>query len=264
MTTSAATVPLTSSSGDVCFFTVGTHFYQNFVPAYVWFAQESNPGAACEIVVDDLPLFDLRHGDALSALRERGDVLIRPIPQLRRPPVMDNTYRFILDPMTVREFTYIGDIDNPEDWDRLEYRRPQSQKLSGLHFTKTADHYPLGDTSSLVKKYPNDEDLLYALVASQGRLFADERFTVFRPTLGIHLSLNRLPFNSPARPGYELTSSYLTTLRDLVNTDGFARFYAVCNDDARGPLKTAIGLSEMWSAMGTTPIPEWQEYVRGM
>ena len=278
MTTSAATVPLTSSSSDVCFFTVGTHFYQNFVPAYVWFAQESNPGAACEIVVDDLPLFELRHGDALSALRERGDVLIRPIPQLRRPPVMDNTYRFILDPMTVREFTYIGDIDilmleNALETHREVFEaghsysnivRPQSQKLSGLHFTKTADQYPLGDTSSLVKKYPNDEDLLYALVASQGRLFRDERFTVFRPTLGIHLSLNRLPFNSPARPGYELTSSYLSTLRDLVNTDGFARFYAVCNDDARGPLKTAIGLSEMWSAMGATPIPEWQEYVRGI
>jgi hypothetical protein len=118
--------------------------------------------------------------------------------------------------------------------------------------------------SSLIKKFPNDEDLLFALIEKQGRLFRDERFAVFRPTLGIHLSLNRLPFNSPARPGYELTSRYLTRLRELVNTEGFGRFYAVCNDDARGPLKTAIGLTEMWSAMGTTPIPEWQDYVRGI
>jgi hypothetical protein len=270
----AGTVPL--SSHEVCFFTVGTHFYQNFVPAYVWFAQESNPGAACEIVVDDLPLFELRHGPALELLRERGEVVMRGIPPLRRAPQMDNTYRFILDPLTKREFTYIGDIDilmleNAADAHRQVFEagysysnivRPQSQKLSGLHFTRTADQYPLPQMSPLIKKFPNDEDLLYALIESQGRLFRDERFAVFRPTLGIHLSLNRLPFNSPARPGYELTSSYLTTLKKMVNSADFANLYAVCSDDARGPLKTAIGLSEMWSAMGSTPIPDWQAYVR--
>jgi hypothetical protein len=191
---------------------------------------------------------------------------------------MDHTYRFILEPLTVREFTYIGDVDILMLENALEAHldvfeaghsysnivRPQSQRLSGLHFTKSADQYPLPNMSSLVKKFPIDEDLLYALVAQQGRLFHDKRFSEYRPTLGIHLSLSRLPFNSPARPGYELSSNYLTKMRDIVNGDDFGSFYSVCNDDARAPLKTAIALSEMWSGMGATPILDWQEYVRSI
>lgn len=266
------------SSRDVCFFTVATGFYQNFVPAYVWFVQESNPGAACEIVVDNLPLFDQRHGAAIEHLRQRGEVVMRELPTLRRPPLREATYRFVLEPLTLREFTYIGDVDilmleNAMAAHREVFAaghsysnmvRQQSKKLTGLHFTRTADHYPLPNMATLIKRFPHDEELLYALVESQGRLIEDETFAAFRPDLGIHLSMNRLPFGSPGRPGWGLTSSYLTALRERVNSADFGAFYAACSEDARAPLQTAIGFSEMWSVMGSTPIPEWQQSVRDL
>lgn len=263
---------------DICFFTVGTNFYQHFAPAYIWFGQQSNPGAAFEIIVNNVILFEEEHGEAIEYLRKFGEILIRGIPDIKPRPAMDNTYRFIVEPITKRDFTYIGDIDlllledaslthhkvfaSGRDYSNIV--RPGTHKMSGLHFTKTSSQFPLPNVQKLIKKFPNDEELLYAIMDKQNRIVNDVIFDSFRPVLGIHLSLNRLMFSGPDRPGWEINSKNLKLLSQFVDRPSFSDFYELSSENSKIVLKTAIALKELSASLGTTDIPSWVDFVRNI
>lgn len=62
---------LGSNSKEVLFFTCATKYYRDFVLPYIYFAQISNPGAAFEILVDNLDDFEKKHSQSIENLRKK-------------------------------------------------------------------------------------------------------------------------------------------------------------------------------------------------
>ena len=68
--------------------------------------------------------------------------------------------------------------------------RPNSTRLSGLHFTETNSYWPLPNTKG-VNMAQGDETLLYELVERKLGKEAIDKNRKYRPVHGIHFSLNR-------------------------------------------------------------------------
>ncbi|MEF2554052.1 hypothetical protein VQ042_22380 [Aurantimonas sp. A2-1-M11] len=146
-----------------------------------------------------------------------------------------NHIRFLETPSVISDYTYVGDIDilileeiasiHLRNMQRtnLPYSnivRPGKERMSGLHFTKTADRYPLCILSD-DKLNLSDEEILYWQVAAQGGSLPSSDDT-FRPLHGYHLSLQRQPRPTGISWGFrnnlpqiEYFNSYLR-LRDRV------------------------------------------------
>lgn len=196
------------------FYTTATRHYLPFLPIYVYFASLSNPGATFEFVVDDVAECERIYRRALAFLREEMGVeihLSEPGPDAPRVAI-DNTYRFVLEPQCKADFVYIGDVDIMivEDvWEKhktifekgLPYSnivRPNSIRLSGLHFTRYDALYPLPRFDDILEQHENDEEVLYQIVKRQGHLARQPEIDavgIGRPQHGIHMSLNRIPFS---------------------------------------------------------------------
>jgi hypothetical protein len=71
--------------------------------------------------------------------------------------------------------------------------RPSKNRLSGLHFTKYSNYYPIPEYGDLCEKglLKHDEVFLYEIVKKRHPKFNYDE--TFRPVHGIHVSLNREP-----------------------------------------------------------------------
>jgi hypothetical protein len=87
--------------------------------------------------------------------------------------LVDNFYLKLIDDMTKRKCPYSNIV------------RPNTSRLSGLHFTKYDAYYPIPKQ----KYYPSDEILLYNIVKSKG--IKIDKNTNYRPVFGVHASPNR-------------------------------------------------------------------------
>lgn len=116
--------------------------------------------------------------------------------------VLNNTIRFLEEPIIKDEYTYITDIDiicceeikTSHIKDMIAYNsnysnmvRTNSNRMTGLHFTKTSSYYPLPNISD-INIGINDEMVLYNIVKKREQIDLSRKF---RPVHGIHMSLNR-------------------------------------------------------------------------
>lgn len=120
--------------------------------------------------------------------------------------VLPNTVRFIHEPDSKAEYVYISDVDifftdrNIATWHLNKIQetgqgfsnivRPNSTRLTGLHFTKWDSMYPLPKNVQTGKK--NDEMVLYDIVSKKTGNNPDKSLDMrYRPVHGIHSSPNR-------------------------------------------------------------------------
>lgn len=128
--------------------------------------------------------------------------------------IINNTARFLIEPQIKNEYTYITDIDiicceaimpmhiqdmivNHSDYSNMV--RKNTNRMTGLHFTKTSVYYPLPDISD-INIGNNDEMVLYDIVSRRNNI---DLLRNFRPVHGIHMSLNRPTVEGNSRiPGW--------------------------------------------------------------
>jgi len=143
--------------------------------------------------------------------------------------MVPNTVRFVETPQTKCEYLYIGDIDllvfddvskihleliekNSLPFSnilRREYAESEAPRLSGLHFCRYDDYYPLPDLEDLDLAFENDENVLYEIMRRKGMMVPKEFQT--RPECGIHMSLNRDPLGrstGPATLNYSVSKTH--------------------------------------------------------
>lgn len=218
--------------------------YSMFVLPFIYFASKYNPDCMFEIYfvdsvfhghnkgcnLDDLKIYkDLVEG--VKFLSERG--ICRNIFLYKVNSGINPLYlRFLLEPVNVCLYTYLGDIDILICEDIVPFHsgmmnlegcifdnrlRPKSvrggkPRLTGLHFVKTEPYF--SETRLIRNKYLGnfkaftyglgDENMLYHICRESGLRFPrvpvdDMDLNKLRPVHGHHLSLNRRPFkvNSP-------------------------------------------------------------------
>jgi len=156
--------------------------YEAFIVPYAAAALHHNADVAVEICVEDPARF--RQENQGSA-----EVLDRAFPDrwLVRTGnfsgTIPNSVRFLEQPQLRADYTYIGDIDilildNDLTQAHLTHMaetglpysnilRPQGERLTGLHFTRTDAHYPISLPPDVDLKW-KDEHLLYRLVQAKG------------------------------------------------------------------------------------------------
>ena len=202
-------------SKNLLFYTGATNVFHNYLPLYFLFGSLEHPGASFEFLVRDLPRMQALHGESLDEIAALSgsvyylhDVATH---ECRKTPLMENSYRFLLQPFLRSEYIYIGDIDillteNILNKHRAYFSsglpfynliRPGSKRLTGLHLARYDDLYPLHealwDYCGL-----NDEEILYKHYELSGGLYQDQLEPLVndlgRPNCGIHISPNRLPF----------------------------------------------------------------------
>lgn len=209
-------------------FTSADKYYEPFVLPYITSALIHNEDAQVEICLEDPSGFTTKHKDVLNKLDESfpGRFLLRP-GDFSVPP---GNVRFLETPELVSEYTYIGDIDILilENITGLHLKnmkktglpysnilRPDGKSLTGLHFTKTGEYYPLAEIQD---KSIRDEDMLYEMIILRGLPLPGEE-DKFRPMHGFHLSLSRPPSSKTAPDwgigggGYENYIEKYTQLR---------------------------------------------------
>ena len=198
------------SNPNILFYTCANEPYHDFAPLYACSVLWTFAAATVEFGVQGVLSFEAVHGGAIDVLKEMfGSEKIRfnAVPWLNEAgrPIVPNTVRFVHPPHCASDYVYIGDIDiifldssfpavHFEFMNRMGIPysnsvRPQTNRMSGLHFTKSDVYYPLPDISDLEIGVMNDEEVLYEICKRKGLPIQDEVW--FRPSHGIHVSPNR-------------------------------------------------------------------------
>jgi hypothetical protein len=250
------------------FFTAVSQRYEHFVAPYISSCLIADDAAQCEILVEASADFEARFAGSIEVLQHHfpGRWLIRPME--RRywwPPNAEMwcAQRFLNRPSIQLDYTYIGDVDvlvldeNIEhvhilhcEQLRLPYSnviRPDSERLSGLHFVKTRPYFDVIDEAFiaglLVRLAPHfstlsNEAMLYQMMEQTFGLptHPDPEVLQFRPTHGFHLSKNRQPMGSP---GWGIIRSRIDKY-DKLKRDGRWRDLVASTDDRYRALLTTL------------------------
>jgi hypothetical protein len=213
------------------FFTSCNEGYEAFVLPYIASVLHHNDDTAVEICVQQPEQFTEENKAALAIIAQRfpDRVLIRGG---QFSGVLAHSVRFLEEPKIRADYSYIGDIDvlvldrNITDVHQRHMQRtglpysnilrPNTKRLTGLHFTRTDVHYPLRVPDDAELK-GNDEQLLYRLVENKGLPFPDPADT-FRPLHGYHFSLQRTPTAAPGKLHWSLEPMYLDAYLNLVGS----------------------------------------------
>jgi hypothetical protein len=193
------------------FFTAAVGPHRMFVLPYIYSVLRHDPDVAVEIIVEDCYGFIGKNAGAISLFDPT-----RITFQDTDWPAKDANYlRFLRQPKTKAPYVYIGDIDilildkgitqTHVDNSRklgLPYSnivRASGDRLTGLHFTEWSAMYPITPPPiSDLRRVPGDEHLLFQMIEERGLGMPEGDF---RPTHGIHMSLNRKDvINDPANP----------------------------------------------------------------
>lgn len=210
------------------FFTSANRPYECFIAPYAASVLHHNPDAIIEFAVEDADRVKAEHAKSLAILRAHfpDRITIRSADFTRSKP---NTVRFITEPLTRCEYTYIGDIDvlvldhitpmHLGNMDKLglpysNVLRTNGHALTGLHFTRTDAYYPIKLPVG-VDLRGDDEDLLYKIVSPMG---LPPMSWGYRPVHGIHLSMNRRPVGKPGEPDWQLTEPLVQRFQKLRST----------------------------------------------
>lgn len=179
---------------------------------YTFFALSTNIYATVEIFFEELDEFLAENTSGIEVLRSLfGERFSFQQSLHSQKKIIPNTIRFIENPSFKSQYIYIGDIDLLILDDVMsthltlinEYNIPFSNilrksslstpypRLSGLHFCKYDDYYPIPDISDLDLAKVNDEYVLYEIMSRKNKSISPD--FQLRPECGIHMSLNRDP-----------------------------------------------------------------------
>lgn len=207
------------------FFTAVDRRYELFVPMFAYSVLANNPDAIVEIAVEDPERIRREH--------EYPQILNEAYPDrfILRSGDFEKAHpaavRFLEEPRHRLEHTYIGDadiivLDHVSPWHIQKMKeldlphsnviRPNSQRLTGLHFCKTDFHYPIGNLhhKGYGKGCLPDEQFLYHIYETKDAL--PPRGHQLRPQHGIHLSLSRVPYG---RPSWGILEKYVQPFTEL-------------------------------------------------
>ncbi|MGY3929044.1 MULTISPECIES: hypothetical protein [Aeromonas] len=186
--------------------------YSMFALPYTFFALSTNNHATVEIFFEELDEFLAENISGIGVLRSLFGERFSFMQSINsKVNIIPNTIRFIEKPSFKSQYIYIGDIDllilddvmqthlalmNEYDIPFSNILRESSlstpyPRLSGLHFCKYDDYYPIPDISDLDLTKVNDEYVLYEIM-SRKNISISPDFQL-RPECGIHMSLNRDP-----------------------------------------------------------------------
>lgn len=199
--------------------------YSHFIPLFCAALLYSNINIDIEIGIDKE--LDENENKAIKYLQKKypdSKILIKPyffekldgnLAKVNGITCRINTVRFITEPIIKNYYVYISDVDiislEKDFYEQHiryinKYNLPYSnkirlgcpvKKLTGLHFTKYDNYYPLNLNSSIDFR-KNDEEILYDLCDIK----IDEKYQ-FRPVHGIHMSFNRKDIHGIGRiPGW--------------------------------------------------------------
>ena len=193
---------------NLLFFTAATGRYQQFITPYIFFALYHNNNAMAEIMTDNVDKYVRKNDGAMRVLNKyfKNRFMIRDIPR----GIESHTARFVVEPLTELEYTYMNDVDililesnlvethtaiMKEKRSYFSNRMRGEKKLTGVHFVRTNPWYEQTKATRDSNKL-NDEEALYNIVNCT---YGDPRqFTSdLRPIHGFHLSMNR-PAVAPA------------------------------------------------------------------
>lgn len=206
---------------ELLFFTAVDNGYQDFIPLYVYFANKYNPNSKFEFLVKNLTT---NFQELINNFNKQFNVNIL-LRNFNYENIKANQLRFLEEPKTKCTYTYIGDIDIFINENILPFHINQIKefntiysnclrypatinRMSGLHFVKTNEYYTQTKTirnnymQLIIDKKINfgDEILLNNIMCELNTYIIKAKditdFLLKRPIHGIHISLNRKPFNN--------------------------------------------------------------------
>lgn len=195
------------------FFTYADEKYKHFIYPFIFCNHQIMPKGCSEILVDQNIVLEVLRDPLFLKLKTLG-AAFWIFSRMETDKVIPNAVRFIESPGMKRKYTYICDIDimhldadfSTEINQMTVHKscfsnvvRPDSKRLTGLHFVETDDYYGNINLCDLPAghEFMNDEELLYYLVDKsfgppQALACANRR-----PVHGVHLSPNRSPNGVP-------------------------------------------------------------------
>jgi len=203
--------------GSLCVSTIVNKKYQRYIPLFLYFCLKSYPNYGVKLFLTEN--IQDKYISIINRLRELGKIEIveyffKDFPKSNQEL---KTFRWLFESKDFDgyDYIYIGDIDliickekisllNQHlqhcDQNNLPYSnsvRPNSKRLSGLHFIKKNEYYKkmssvIDEYRVLLKngklKHSRNEETLYKMIKKSGFLFPNKWF---RPHHGIHLGLWR-------------------------------------------------------------------------
>ncbi len=235
----------------VTIFTYADATYFRFVAPFIYFWFRTNPDVSVEVIVSDRDSYMRWYSPQVEFLKCKfpsRQFLIRN--QVVSKDIVPNTVRFVEMPEIVSEYVYIADIDilvldsnvteqhvGEMERTKLPYsniKRVGSEKLSGLHFSRSDAYYPLPDLDGIDLTKQNDEAVLYEIVSRKGLAIP---ISDFRPVHGIHVSYNRpVVMEDSTLPGWGITKEYLERFRLLVEEPSFVQFESLLDKGMQNTL----------------------------
>jgi hypothetical protein len=200
---------------NLLFFTAATRRYKNFITPYCFFALYHNINAKAEIMIDGASEYMGRNAGAQRVLNQLfpDRILLREISRKLEP----HTARFVCEPLTELQYTYINDVDililesdlvethtkiMREHKSIFSNRMRGTDKLTGVQFVITAPYYKVTEQARATTKL-FDEHALYDIV-NRG-IGRPQNFTSdLRPVHGFHVSMNRPPVAPSGQAAWKL------------------------------------------------------------
>lgn len=158
-----------------------------------------------------------------------------------------NSLRFVIEPLTKRDFVYISDVDiicctenftsflkqdmneNNRQYSNIcRDKNAKHKHLSGLHFTKWDAYYPLDFKKIKFSDY-GDECLLYDIVRMRNEI---DYCTKYRPVFGPHVSPSRSPKKVGSIPGWGY-EPFKKNFRTLIEDETFLQLSSVITNDTK-------------------------------
>lgn len=130
--------------------------------------------------------------------------------------------------------------ENNLDYSNILRRNKSEPRLTGLHFIEYDKMYPLNNVPTL--ENINDEAYLYLLMDQKGYKLPEEQLT-FRPTHGIHCSLNQPIFRKMPLSEEELSTMrwgierHANDFLSFSSQDNYKNFLKVLDPSAKKHLK---------------------------
>jgi hypothetical protein len=205
---------------DLLFYCCADRRYEDFAPLFIASSLWSVETARAEIGLESVDRYVGENRRLMQIIEEtyRDRVVLRDVAWTRNGvAIKPNTVRFVTQPETRASYVYICDIDlifldrrfpagHLEFMEKvgLPYSnctRPDTERLTGLHFTAWDAMYPLPDISDLNLRTTDDEVVLRLMCARKGLGFHD---LWYRPVPGIHISPNRQPEPSVSASGAQI------------------------------------------------------------
>lgn len=196
--------------------------YYDFIPIFIHSNLFHNENVDIEIGVENnrIDKSILKIFDICSKIYSNSKINLKIVPfnhiflNNTFYPLIPNIIRFIETPTIKNKYVYISDIDiitlqenftslhindmniNDLNYSNIVRKNTSDKRLTGLHFSKWDNYYPIPDFSDLFleKYYNSDEVFLYNLVNKKNKICENN---TYRPVHGIHVSPNRNPKGNP-------------------------------------------------------------------